>query len=96
MELRYNLMPELQFAAFYDVGNVQVNKFSDFPGASEPNNGTLQGAGLSVSWTAPYNIIVNATWAFRIGNNPFTDDPSQNQDGSSSSNRFWLNASIGF
>ncbi|MCD8515715.1 MAG: ShlB/FhaC/HecB family hemolysin secretion/activation protein [Burkholderiaceae bacterium] len=96
LELRYNLMPELQFAAFYDVGNVQVNKFNDHVAAADPNNGTLQGAGLSVSWTAPYNIIVNATWAFRIGNNPFTDDPSQNQDGSSSSNRFWLNASIGF
>jgi hemolysin activation/secretion protein len=95
-ELRYNLMPELQFAAFYDVGNVQVNKFNDHPAAASPNTGTLQGAGLSASWSGPYNIIVNATWAIRMGGNPFTDDPSQNQDGSSSSNRFWLNASIGF
>ncbi|HEY7803408.1 MAG TPA: ShlB/FhaC/HecB family hemolysin secretion/activation protein, partial [Orrella sp.] len=95
-EVRYNLMPELQFAAFYDIGEVQVNKFNDHVAAADPNTGTLQGAGLSVSWNAPYNIILNATWAMRIGGNPFTNDPSQNQDGSSSSSRFWLNASIGF
>ena len=59
------------------------------------SDGTLQGPGLSVSWNAASNIIANATWAFRIGNNPFTDDPSQNQDGSSSSNRLSLNASVG-
>lgn len=82
-------------AALYDVGNVQVNKCNDYVAACCPNHGTLQGAGLSVSWHAASNIIANATWAFRIGNNPFTDDPSQNQDGSSSSNRFWLNASVG-
>lgn len=96
VELRYNLMPELQFAAFYDVGEVRINKFNDHVAAANPNTGTLQGAGLSVSWNGPYNVILNATWAMRIGGNPFTNDPSQNQDGSSSSNRFWLNASIGF
>jgi hemolysin activation/secretion protein len=96
VELRYNVIPAVQVAAFYDVGNVQVNKFNDHIAAAQPNYGTLQGAGLSVSWSGPYNVIVNATWAIRIGGNPFTDDPSQNQDGSSSSNRFWLNASIGF
>ena len=62
---------------------------------ADPNHGTLQRAGLSASWNAPSNISASATWAFRIGNNPFTDDPSQNQDGSSWSNRFWLNASVG-
>lgn len=96
VELRYNVIPAVQVAAFYDMGNVQVNKFNDHIAAAQPNYGTLQGAGLSVSWSGPYNVIVNATWAIRIGGNPFTDDPSQNQDGSSSSNRFWLNASIGF
>ena len=96
VELRYNLMPELQFAAFYDVGEVRINKFNDHVAAADPNTGTLQGAGLSVSWNAPYNFIVNATWAMRIGGNPFTNDPSQNQDGSTSDSRFWLNASIGF
>lgn len=59
------------------------------------NDGTLQGPGLTVSWHAASNIIANATWVFRIGNNPFTDEPSPNQDGSSSSNRLSLNASVG-
>lgn len=96
LELRYNLMPELQFAAFYDVGSIQVNKFNDYTGRANPNNGTLQGAGLSVSWNAPYNILLNATWAIEVGSNPFANDAGQNQDGSSTNNRFWLNASIGF
>ncbi|HEY7803375.1 MAG TPA: ShlB/FhaC/HecB family hemolysin secretion/activation protein, partial [Orrella sp.] len=63
VELRYNLMPELQLAAFYDVGNIQVNKFNDHVAAADPNSGTLQGAGLSASWSGPYNVILNATWA---------------------------------
>jgi hemolysin activation/secretion protein len=96
VELRFNPLREVQLAAFYDVGNVQVNKFNDHPAAASPNDGTLQGAGLSLSWNGPYNVIVNATWATRIGSNPFANDASQNQDGSSSKNRFWLNASIGF
>mgnify|MGYP000515193005 CR=1 FL=1 len=96
VELRYNVMPELQLAAFYDVGNIQVNKFNDHVAAADPNYGTLQGAGLSVSWNAPYNIVVNATWAIRVGSNPFANDAGQNQDGSSARNRFWLNASVGF
>lgn len=96
-ELRYNLLSNLQFAAFYDVGHIQVNKFNDnigvVPGSK---NGTLQGAGLSVSWNGPHNIILNAIWAIRVGSNPFVNDAGQNQDGSSSRNRLWLNASIGF
>jgi hemolysin activation/secretion protein len=99
VELRYNLMSDLQFSAFYDVGNVQVNKFNDnIPEAASAasNNGTLQGAGLSVSWNAPNNIILSAVWAIRVGGNPFSNDPARNQDGSSTRNRVWLNASIGF
>jgi hypothetical protein len=94
--LRLRSSRDVQLAAFYDVGNVQVNKFNDHPAAASPNDGTLQGAGLSLSGNGPYNVIVNATWATRIGSNPFANDASQNQDGSSSKNRFWLNASIGF
>ena len=96
LELRYRVIDPVQIAAFYDVGNVRVNKFNNIVGAAQPNNGTLQGAGLSVSWTGPYNILVNATWATRIGSNPFANNLGRDQDGSLSRNRFWLNASIGF
>jgi hemolysin activation/secretion protein len=96
VELRYNMMSELQLAAFYDVGTVQVNKFNDNVAAADPNQGTLQGAGLSLSWSGPYNVIFNATWATRIGSNPFANNAGLNQDGSSTKNRFWLNASLGF
>ena len=95
-EVRYNVMPELQLAAFYDVGEVQVNKFNDIVGAAEPNVGKLEGAGLTLSWNAPYNVLLNATWARRTGNNPFANDQGQDSDGSLSKDRFWLNASIGF
>jgi hemolysin activation/secretion protein len=96
LELRFNPGSEFQLGAFYDVGNIEVNKFNDHPAAASPNYGTLQGAGLTASWNAPYNVVINATWAIQIGSNPFANDASQNQDGSSGRNRFWLNASIGF
>ncbi|UOD49851.1 hypothetical protein [Orrella daihaiensis] len=73
-----------------------MSKFNQFPGAAQPNSGTLQGVGLSVSWQAPYNILINATWAIQLGSNPFANTYGLNQDGSSANNRFWLNASVGF
>jgi len=95
-EVRYNVISALQLAAFYDVGEVLINKFNDYPRAAVLNSGTLQGAGLSVSWSAPYNVLLNATWATRIGNNPFANAQGLDSDGSLDKNRFWLNASIGF
>lgn len=96
LELRYSPWQQLQLAGFWDIGHVEVNKSNAFPGASQPNSGTLQGVGLSVSWQASYNIILNATWAVQVGSNPFANSTGLNQDGSSSNNRFWLNASVGF
>ena len=96
LELRYSPWQELQLAGFWDIGNVEVNKTNNFPGAAALNSGTLQGLGLSLSWQAPYNILINATWAIQVGSNPFANNVGLNQDGSSSNNRFWLNASIGF
>jgi hemolysin activation/secretion protein len=95
-EIRYNPFAQVQVAAFWDIGSIQVNKFNEILGAAKPNNGTLQGAGLTLSWSAPYNTVFYATWATRIGSNPFANEAGLNQDGSSSKNRFWLNASIGF
>lgn len=95
-ELRFNPIQEVQLAAFYDIGNVEVNKFNDHPAAASPNDGTLQGVGLSASWNGPYNLTVNATWATRVSSNPFANDAGQNTDGSTAKNRFWLNASLGF
>lgn len=96
LELRYRPWQALQVAGFWDVGHVEVNKSNNFPGAAQPNSATLQGVGLSVSWQAPYNVLINATWATRIGSNPFANQFGRDQDGSFSRNRFWLNASIAF
>jgi len=96
LELRYNPWQALQLAGFWDIGHIEVNKSNNFLGAAQPNSGTLQGVGVSVSWQAPYNIVLNATWAVQVGSNPFANTFGQNQDGSSANNRFWLNASVGF
>ena len=96
LELRYSPWQELQLAGFWDIGHIEVNKSNNFVGAAQPNSGTLQGVGLSLLWQAPYNILINATWAVQVGSNPFANQFGLNQDGSSSNNRFWLNASIGF
>ena len=96
LELRYSPWQELQLAGFWDIGHIEVNKSNAFPGAAQPNSGTLQGVGLSLSWQAPYNIMLNATWAVQVGSNPFANSAGLNQDGSSANNRFWLNASVRF
>ncbi|MFO7747108.1 MAG: hypothetical protein R6V42_04800 [Orrella sp.] len=43
-----------------------------------------------------YNVLLNATWSTRIGNNPFANEQGLDSDGSLDKNRFWLNASVGF
>lgn len=98
LELRYNVTPQLQFAAFYDYGEVQKLKFKNAISFNNAplNEGTLQGVGLSASWNGPYGVILNATWAIRVGDNPFANDAGLDTDGTLRRNRFWLNASVGF
>ena len=95
-ELRLRLPHQFIATAFYDLANVQMLKFSDYPGNTGANMYLLQGLGVSLTWNAPKNILVRATWAHRMG--PLSDAAQTylSSNGGLSPNRFWLNASISF
>lgn len=95
-ELRFRLPHQFLVTAFYDLANVQSLKYSDYPGNTGANSYLLQGLGLSLTWNAPKNILVRATWAHRTGGLSDAAQTYLTNNGGLSPNRFWLNASISF
>ena len=95
-ELRQYLPYQTLLTAFYDMGNVQTWKYNNAAVNGVNNNYILQGFGASLAWTGPYNFNIKATWAQRTGQ--LQDSVAQylNQNGGTSPNRFWINASIPF
>lgn len=91
VEGRFNIRADLQFIAFYDKGWIKQSHNADYIGAPVVNTGTLEGAGVGISWTQPGNFNLKATLARRIGDNPFANPVSGlDQDGSLDNNRFWV------
>lgn len=95
-ELRMRLPHQFLVTAFYDLANVQSLKYSDYPGNAGANMYLLQGLGLSLTWNAPKNILIRATWAHRTGGLSDAAQTYLTNNGGLSPNRFWLNASISF
>lgn len=95
-ELRLRLPQQFVFTAFYDLANVQSLKYSDYPGNAGANTYLLQGVGASLTWNAPKNILLRATWAHRTGGLSESAQTYLTNNGGLSPNRFWLNASISF
>lgn len=93
VEARYNLLPELQLAVFYDHGWIKQSHDPAYTGSPLVNTGTLKGAGFSVSWTQTGSFSLKAVWARRIDDNPFANPlDGKDTDGSLDKNRFWLTA----
>ncbi len=95
-ELRMRLPHQFLVTAFYDLANVQSLKYSDYPGNVGANSYLMQGLGLSLTWNAPKNILIRATWAHRTGGLPDAAKTYLTNNGGLSPNRFWLNTSISF
>lgn len=95
LELRYRLQSDLVLTGFYDWGEILQNK-DNAASQVDPNRYQLKGAGVSLAWTAPYGIKVNATLARRVGKNPNPTSDGNDQDGSLDMNRFWLNVAVPF
>lgn len=94
-ELRQNLPLQTQLVAFYDLGNVELQKFVSAPTQREVNCYAMSGFGASLGWVGPYNFNIKAVWAQRLA----LSDAAQNflsKNGGTSWNRFWLNASLPF
>jgi len=96
LELRWRARPELSVGPFVDYGHVEVDHHNGYPGASAPNRYHLAGAGLSAAWTSTTGLVLNATWAHRIGSNAGATATGRDQDGSLVRNRLWLVATLPF
>ena len=95
-ELRQTLPYQTQLTAFYDMGNVQTWKFNNPSVNGVNNNYILQGFGASLAWLGPYGFNLKATWAQRTGQLTESVAAYLNQNGGTSPNRFWINASLPF
>ncbi len=49
-----------------------------------------------MAWLAGFGLNLKATWARRIGDNPNPTLAGNDQDGSLTKNRFWLQAKLPF
>jgi hemolysin activation/secretion protein len=93
-ELRQALPMKLLLTGFYDYANVQTYKTTNFTSAPQNNTYALQGLGSSIGWSGPMGLQIKAIWAMRTGTLPSLVTQSFNGNGGTSSNRFWLTASL--
>lgn len=96
IELRQTLPLNLLLTGFYDYANVQTFKNTNFAGSPTNNTYVLQGLGASLAWMGPLGFQVKGIWAMRTGTLPASITQSLSGSGGTSSNRFWLTASLPF
>lgn len=91
LELRWRLSPEWLITPFYDHGRIQKRK------ADTNTAYSLEGAGVSVTWTAPAGWTARAIYARRLGDNPNANkDNGKDNDGSLTKDRLWFTLSRSF
>jgi hemolysin activation/secretion protein len=90
LELRWALSSQWLISPFYDHG--RVSKRSD----DNLRSYSLQGAGVSATWTGPEGWVGKTTYAYRIQDNPNPTDSGKDQDGSLRKGRFWFALSRSF
>jgi hemolysin activation/secretion protein len=91
LELRYRINPQWLVAPFYDRGRIE-KRTADFN-----RDYSLEGTGISLSWSGPDDWSAEAIYAYRLGNNPNADRlTGKDQDGSLHKHRLWITVSRGF
>ena len=97
LEVRHNLMPELQVSVFYDHGQITLNHDSAYTGAPLVNEASLKGYGVGLSWTQSGSYSVRASLAHRIDDNPLASAINgKDGDGSLTLDRLWFSATLFF
>ena len=86
--------PEL--SAFYDWGQVVVNRDNDFAGAPQLNALRNAGFGLGMSWQPQPGWLVKVSWARRSAANPNPTAAGTDQDGTLLLDRYWLSVTRNF
>jgi hemolysin activation/secretion protein len=71
---------QLHLVGFVDGGSVTLNKN---PFTNADNRRTLSGAGVGLTWSDYNNFVVNAYYAWKLGNEVATSAPDRN-------GRFWI------
>ena len=98
VELRMKLPKSWELRLFHDAGRVKqyVDEHKAMTGT--PNILSYRGYGASLAWQGPGNFTFTATWAQRIGDNPYpsVSSPDKDQDGTRKIDRLWLAASLPF
>jgi hemolysin activation/secretion protein len=96
LELRYELNPALQLAAFVDHGGVLLhrNAWAGWQGANTRigNRYSLSGYGAGLNWSQPGGFLVRASLAFRTGDNPGRDMSDNDSDNTKNRAQLWLQA----
>ena len=98
-EFRQMLHPSLQAGFFYDFG--WLRQYTDLlsgwnSGRSVPNEYTLDGIGMNLTWTPASWCMVKGTMANRLRSNRGADAQGKDTDGTKVEPRFWLQAMITF
>jgi hemolysin activation/secretion protein len=96
LEVRTRLPANFNLTGFVDAGRVRINKDNEILGAVADNSADLAGVGVSAGWTANFGLTLQATVSRRLGSNPNPTSTGDDQDGSLTKNRFWLQASMPF
>ena len=95
LELRYDLQPALQLAAFVDHGEIRLhkNEWAGWQGnTSAGNRYALSGLGVGLNWNRPGNFLVRASLAQPIGENPGRDANGNDSDNTKNRIRLWFQA----
>jgi hemolysin activation/secretion protein len=99
LEVRWQPADSLRFSGFYDLG--WIRRHADpWIGwqtvARQPNDYSLQGAGVSLDWTPSSHVQTRAVLAYAIGDNPGSDAEGNDSDGSDQNLRAWVQMNISF
>ena len=91
-EWRYQLDANVQLSGFYDRGGIQRDH-QRYSGTANPNTVVLSGAGVGARWMLGGDLVLSASAAWRIGENPLRDAGGMDSDGTRRKPRLWLSVS---
>ena len=96
LELRHQWSGPLQLSVFFDHGRIQLNK-SPWNGWNAgntdlPNNYSLQGIGLGLTWVERGDYSLRLQYAGKLGQNRGHSAQGKDSDGTNDNSRLWLNA----
>lgn len=96
LELRLEVQPRLQLAAFVDYGEIRLHR-KEWLGWQGANTGIgnrygLSGLGIALNWNQPGDYLIRLSIAQAVGENPGRDVNGNDSDNTKNRVRLWLQA----